>query len=70
MKVREAVALLLQQDQDATLVVAVGWAADTAYSDDGDALTTHVRDGRVILEGWLSNCGTELEIQDENEDET
>ncbi len=70
MKVRDVVALLQKQDQEATVVLAVGWSGDTAYSDEDDAPIVHTnKEGHVILEGWLSNCGTELEIVDE-EDET
>jgi hypothetical protein len=68
MKVKDAVALLLQQDQEATIIAAVGWSGDTTYSDEDYDLKIHTIDGRVVVEGWLSNCGTELEIVDEEED--
>jgi len=69
MKVKDAVSLLLQQDQEATIIAAVGWSGDTAYSDEDDDVKIHTIDGRVVVEGWLSNCGTELEIVDEDEED-
>jgi hypothetical protein len=53
----------------ATVIPAVGWAADTAYADDGEDVQVELREGRVIIEGWLSNCGTELEVALDDESE-
>lgn len=68
MKVKDAVALLLQQDQEATIIAAVGWSGDTAYSDEDDDVKIHTIDGRVVVEGWLSNCGTELVLDEEGDE--
>jgi hypothetical protein len=68
MKVRELVEALQKQDQEAEVIAAVGWAADTAYSDDDEPLAINIVHGRVVVEGWLSNCGTELEIEEEDDD--
>jgi hypothetical protein len=69
MFVKDLVALLQKQNQDAKVVSAVGWSGDTAYSDEDGDLEVKTLEGRVVVEGWLSNCGTELEIaSDEEED--
>lgn len=69
MFVKDLVALLQKQDQEATIMSAVGWSGDTAYSDEDGELEVKVLEGRVVVEGWLSNCGTELEISEDEEEE-
>ncbi len=56
-------------DRSLPLSVGVGWAGDTAVSDPGEVLVSE-KDGIVSVRGWLSNCDTELEIEDTEEDES
>lgn len=60
---------LKKMPQDARVQLAVGWSGDTAYSDDGDDVRIQSKDGTVLLEGWMSNCGTELDIVSEEEED-
>lgn len=69
MLVRDLVALLQKQPQEATIIAAVGWSGDTAYSDEDCDLEVKTLEGRVVVEGWLSNCGTILEITEDEEEE-
>ena len=68
MKIKDLIAELAKQDPEADVVAAVGWAADTAISDLADCLQVNV-DGAGLVEvcGWLSNCGTELVIEPEED---
>lgn len=70
MTVAELIAELLKLPQDAQVRASVGWAADTAISDEGEPVEALIQpDGCVQVRGWLSNCGTELEIEYPEEDE-
>ena len=65
MKVGELIKLLQEQaDPEAEVRVAVGWAADTAYSDLGEEVTLQWLEESgvtaVTLTGYMSDCGTEL----------
>lgn len=62
MKVRELIEVLRTFDQEAPVRLSVGWAADSATSDEGDDPEVVQDDGCVFIRGWLSNCGTTLEI--------
>ncbi len=67
--VGDLVAELLKQDQGAPVGVVVRWAGDAAYADLGET-KVHARDSgdredtKVLVEGWLSNCDTTLDIGD------
>lgn len=70
MTVAELIAELLKLPQDAQVRASVGWAADTAISDEGEPVEALVQpDGSVRIRGWLSNCGTELEIEHPEDEE-
>jgi hypothetical protein len=47
---------------NAVIVPCVGWAADTAISDSDTEVSLTLNGGHLRVEGWLSDCGTELEI--------
>lgn len=59
----ELVRALEAVPDDHVVVLAVGWAKDTATSDEGEAVDVRVEDGTVTLRGWMSGCGTELEFE-------
>lgn len=62
MTVKDLIAKLQAQDSNAKVNVAVGWAKDTAVSDDGDTLLVRVvEDGAVVISGWMSDCGASLD---------
>lgn len=63
---------LSKHPREAALSVCVGWAKDTAIADRGEVVVQRdpMEAGSVTVRGWLSNCGTSLEIgEDEDEDE-
>ena len=62
MTVKELIAKLQKQNPDADITVAVGWAEDTAISDEGEDLSVdNAGDGTVTIEGWMSDCGASLD---------
>lgn len=68
MRVSQLIDALSKMDQDRPVRVAVGWAKDTATSDPvpcgvDDDLKVSQQKGYILVSGWLSNCGTELEIK-------
>ena len=69
MTVADLIAALSKLPQDATVVPVVGWAGDTATSDKEGGITVKAKNGTVEIEGWLSNCGTTLEIEEEEEED-
>jgi hypothetical protein len=65
MTVAELIQELQKQDPARKVRVSVGWAKDTAVSDDGEPVDVAAYDnGTVVLQGWLSNCSSELEFED------
>jgi hypothetical protein len=68
MRVSQLIDALSKLDQDAFVRVSVGWAADTAISSRyDDTLTVVAKGDTVEIGGWLPNCGTELEIYEDEE---
>jgi hypothetical protein len=58
--VGDMVAALGKLDPARPLVLSVGWAADTAVTDEDEAVHL-VDDGKkVVVNGWMSNCDTNL----------
>ena len=64
MKVKDLIEKLQKMDPEKPIRVHVGWSHDTAMSDEGEE-TVDEKDDAVHIGGWLSNCGTCLEIEDE-----
>ena len=67
MLVRELMELLSKQNPDDLVTLEIGWAGDTAFSDKDDEVRVTGKDGHVVLESWMSNCDTTLEIQEGDE---
>lgn len=69
MKVRELTELLSKENPEGEVLVAVGWAKDTAISDEGGDLEVVSSANSCMIQGWLSNCGTELQMGPDAGDE-
>lgn len=69
MTVADLVAELQKLPGNAQVGVAVGWAADTAHSEDEAGLIVRQSGERIVIEGWLSNCATNLEFEEEDTEE-
>lgn len=69
MTVKELIAALSTQNPEAPVQLAVGWSGDTAYTDHDDSPMVVVNGNMVLIEGWMSNCGTTLEIGEPEEEE-
>lgn len=70
--VRQLIELLKKHDPDAQVILAIGWAADTAYSDLGEDVLVE-KDGMnpesIKISSWMSNCATDLAFNEEDTSE-
>lgn len=65
MKLRDLMQELQKHDPELEVDVWVSWASDTACSDEGEDVEVSVKEGRLVLRGWMSDCATELEFEPE-----
>ena len=64
-KVKDLRAALDRLDPEAPLAASVGWAADTATSDGDNCLWLDDADGTVTIRGFMSNCNTDLDFEED-----